>query len=74
MPRGKFTAELYRVNWIRWVDLPKTAIDKLKLPPADIKGGGKGWNALLRLNDDVDRVTLLPGKLLTTKSPSRPNS
>jgi hypothetical protein len=62
MPRGKFTAELYRVNWIRWVDLPKPAVDKLKLPPADIKGGGKGWNALLRFNDEVDRVTLLPGK------------
>ena len=62
MPKAKFTAELYRVNWIRWVDLPKSAVDKLKLPPADIKGGGKGWNALLRFNDDVDRVTLLPGK------------
>jgi hypothetical protein len=62
MPSGKFTAELYRVNWIRWVDLPKAAVDRLRLPPADIKGGGKGWNALLRFNDDVDRVTLLPGK------------
>ena len=62
MPRGKFTAELYRITWIRWVDLPKAAIDKLKLPPADIKGGGKGWNALLRFNDDIDRVTLLPAK------------
>jgi hypothetical protein len=62
MPRGRFTAELYRVNWIRWVDLPKATIDRLRLPPADIKGGGKGWNALLRFNDDVDRVTLLPGK------------
>jgi len=62
MPRGKFTAVLYRVNWIRWVDLPKAVVDKLKLPPADIKGGGRGWNALLRFNDDVDRVTLLPGK------------
>jgi hypothetical protein len=62
MPRKKFTAKLYRINWIRWVDLPKAAVDKLKLPPADIKGGGKGWNALLRFNDDVDRVTLLPGK------------
>jgi hypothetical protein len=62
MPGKKFAAELYRVNWIRWVDLPKAAIDKLKLPAADIKGGGEGWNALLRFNDDVDRVTLLPGK------------
>jgi Bacteriocin-protection, YdeI or OmpD-Associated len=62
MPKRKFTAKLYRINWIRWVDLPKAAVDKLKLPPADIKGGGKGWNALLRFKDDVDRVTLLPGK------------
>jgi hypothetical protein len=62
MPKGKFTAELYHINWVRWVDLPKAALDKLKLPPADIKGGGKGWNALLHFNGDVDRVTLLPGR------------
>jgi hypothetical protein len=57
-----FRARLYQVAFIRWVDLPKKAIDALKLPRADIKGGGLGLNALLRFNDDLDRVTLLPGK------------
>ena len=57
-----FRAKLYRVAIVRWVDLPKRAILPLKLPPAEIKGGGHGLNALLRFNDDLDRVTLLPGK------------
>ncbi|MEJ1973607.1 MAG: YdeI/OmpD-associated family protein [Lacunisphaera sp.] len=57
-----FQARLYKVALIHWVDLPKRAIDALKLPRADIKGGGLGLNALLRFNDDLDRVTLLPGK------------
>ncbi len=57
-----FRAKLYRVTMVRWVDLPKRTVDLLKLPPADIKGGGHGLNALLRFNDDLDRVTLLPGK------------
>ena len=58
----KFQAELYKVVTIHWVDLPKRSIDALKLPHADIKGGGLGLNALLRFNGDLDRVTLLPGK------------
>lgn len=58
----EFRAKLYRVAMIRWVDLPKRAVDPLHLPRADIKGGGLGLNALLRFNDDLDRVTLLPGK------------
>jgi len=57
-----FRAKLYRVAIIRWVDLPRRSIAPLKLPPAEIKGGGHGLNALLRFNDDLDRVTLLPGK------------
>ncbi len=57
-----FRAKLYRVTMVRWVDLPKRVIDDLGLPRADIKGGGLGLNALLRFNDDLDRVTLLPGK------------
>lgn len=32
------------------------------LPAAETKGAAKGWNALLHFNDDLDRVTLLPGK------------
>ncbi len=59
---AKFRAKLYRVAIVRWVDLPKRAIAPLHLPAADIKGGGHGLNALLRFNDDLDRVTLLPGK------------
>lgn len=55
-------ARLYRVTQIRWVDLPKSVVARLALPPAEIKGGGRGWNAVLRFNDDLDRVTLLPGK------------
>ena len=57
-----FRTKLYRVAMVRWVDLPKRAIAPLHLPPAEIKGGGHGLNALLRFNDDLDRVTLLPGK------------
>jgi hypothetical protein len=60
--RLKFRAELYRVTQVRWVDLPKAIVARLKLPPAAIKGGGHGWAAVLRFNDDLDRVTLLPGK------------
>ncbi len=60
--RQEFRAKLYRVSLVRWVDLPKRIIGELKLPPAAIKGGGQGWNAILRFNDDIDRVTLLPGK------------
>ena len=57
-----FRAKLYRVAIVRWVDLPKRTILPLKLTPAEIKGGGHGLNAVLRFNDDLDRVTLLPGK------------
>lgn len=56
----KLRAKLYKVSLVRWVDVPKKAIDALQLPPADIKGAIKGWNALLRFNDDFDRVTLFP--------------
>lgn len=59
---GEFRAKLYKVTMVRWVDLPKRSVDALKLPRADIRGGGLGLNALLRFNDDLDRVTLLPGK------------
>jgi len=60
--KKSFQARLYKVAMIHWVDLAKKAIDALKLPRAEIKGGGLGLNALLRFNDDLDRVTLLPGK------------
>jgi Bacteriocin-protection, YdeI or OmpD-Associated/Domain of unknown function (DUF1905) len=59
---AEFRAKLYKVAMIHWVDLPKRTVDALQLPRADIKGGGLGLNALLRFNDDLDRVTLLPGK------------
>ena len=58
----EFRAKLYQVALVRWVDLPKRAVDALGLPRADIKGGGLGLNAILRFNDDLDRVTPLPGK------------
>ncbi|HYC71560.1 MAG TPA: YdeI/OmpD-associated family protein [Opitutaceae bacterium] len=51
-------ARLYRVAQVRWVDIPRAKVARLKLPPAE----KTGWNALLRFNDDLDRVTLLPGK------------
>lgn len=60
--RLAFRAKLYHVALVRWVDLPRRIVDELALPPADIKGGGRGWNAVLRFNDDIDRVTLLPGR------------
>ena len=60
--RLRVRAKLYRISLVRWVDLPRNIATRLKLPPAEIKGGGQGWNAVLRFNDDLDRVTLLPGK------------
>ncbi len=57
MPR-LLRAKLYRVAMVRWVDLPRKLIGEFSLPPAEIKRGGKGWNALLRFNGDIDRVTL----------------
>ncbi|HET7536275.1 MAG TPA: YdeI/OmpD-associated family protein [Candidatus Didemnitutus sp.] len=60
--RVSLRAKLYRVALVRWVDIPKSAVAKLELTPAPIKGLIKGWNALLRFNDDIDRVTLLAGK------------
>jgi hypothetical protein len=58
----RLRAKLYKVTQIRWVDLPKRKIDPLGLTPAVTKGASRGWNALLRFNDDLDRVVLLPGK------------
>lgn len=55
-------AKLYKVSLVRWVDVPKAAVDKLGLTPAETRGAIKGWNALLRFNDDLDRVTLFPGR------------
>ena len=56
----KLRAKLYRVSLVRWVDIPKAAVARLDLTPADTRGAIKGWYALLRFNDDLDRVTLLP--------------
>jgi hypothetical protein len=56
MPRLR--AKLYKVALVRWADVPKAAIAPLQLTPADTRGAVKGWNALLRFNDDLDRVTL----------------
>jgi len=56
--RRKFRAKLYRVTMVRWVDLPASIVKSLKLPPAQ----NRGWQAILRFNGDIDRVTLLPGK------------
>lgn len=58
---ARFRARLYQVALVRWVDVPNAAVDRLGLTPADIKGKAiRGWNALLRFNDDLDRVTLFP--------------
>jgi hypothetical protein len=59
---ARFRARLYQVALVRWVDVPAAAVARLRLPPAAIKGAIKGWNALLRFNDDVDRVTLFKGR------------
>ena len=50
----KLRARLYRITQIRWVDVPKAAVKKL--------GPGRTIKAVLHFNDDLDRVTLLPGK------------
>ena len=54
----RLRAKLYKVALVRWADVPKAAVAPLDLPAADIRGAIKGWNALLRFNDDLDRVTL----------------
>jgi hypothetical protein len=57
----RLRAKLYKVALVRWVDVPKAAVAQLGLTPADIKGQAiRGWNALLRFNGDLDRVTLFP--------------
>ncbi len=58
----KLRGKLYRIALVRWVDVPKRAVAGLELTPAKTKGSGVGWNALLRFNGDIDRVTLMPGK------------
>lgn len=58
----KLRAQLYKIAIVRWVDVPKAVVAKLNLTPADIKGAIRGWNALLRFNGDLDRVTLFTGK------------
>jgi hypothetical protein len=58
----EFRARLYQVALVRWVDLPRDRVDALGLTPADISGAIKGWNALLRFNGDLDRVTLFRGR------------
>ncbi len=62
-----FRARLRKVALVRWVELPRQRVEALGLPRADNKGGGLGLNALLRFNDDLDRVTLLPGRPGTFK-------
>jgi len=58
---ARFKARLYQIALVRWVDLPKRAVDALGLTPAETKGTARGWNALLRFNGDLDRVTLFRG-------------
>jgi hypothetical protein len=50
----RLRARLYRITQIRWVDVPKAAVQPL--------GAGRTLDAVLHFNDDLDRVTLLPGK------------
>ena len=47
-------AKLYRLALVRWVDVPRAAVKQL--------GTGRTVDARLHFNDDLDRVTLLPGK------------
>lgn len=54
MSRVRLAARLYKVTQIRWVDIPSAKVKRL--------GNGRSIHALLRFYDDVDRVTLLPGK------------
>jgi hypothetical protein len=57
-----FQATLYRISLVRWVDVPKAAVDRLQLTPAETRGAVKGWNAVLRFQGDVDRVTLFTSR------------
>lgn len=49
-------ARLRRVALVRWVELPAGVVARLGLPPAE----NRGWQAVLRFNGDLDRVTVLP--------------
>jgi len=57
-----FRARLHRITIVRWAYLRRRAVDALNLPPAPMQGKGRGLSAILRFGDDVDRVTVLPGK------------
>jgi len=50
----RLTGRLYKVTQVRWVDIPRAKVARL--------GKTRTIDALLRFNDDIDRVTLLPGK------------
>lgn len=54
MKRIRLTGRLYKVTQVRWVDIPRAKVARL--------GKGRTIDALLRFNDDIDRVTLLPGR------------
>ncbi len=57
MPRGDFielSGKLYRIAMVRWVDIAKKSVASL--------GTGNEVHAWLRFDDDLDRVTLMPGK------------
>ena len=58
----KLRARLYKVTQVRWVDIARRAVAGLGLTPAVTGGRVHGLNALLRFNDDLDRVTLFLGK------------
>jgi hypothetical protein len=48
------TARLYRITRIRWVNVSRRVVARL--------GSGRRVPALLRFNDDLDRVTLVAAK------------
>jgi hypothetical protein len=54
LSRVRLKGRLYKVTQVRWVDIPRAKVARL--------GKGRTIDALLRFNDDIDRVTLLPGK------------
>lgn len=50
----RLKAKIYRIAMVRWVDVARKAVAEL--------GAAKELNARLYFNNDIDRVTLLPGK------------
>ena len=54
----RFRRRIFLQARVRWVEVPRRTVERLGLVAAQ----HRGWYAVLRFGDEVDRVTLLPGR------------